>query len=227
MVNPIRRSAEVWANLLAALPETMRDEVCAAYIAPGRHYHDCEHVGGVWATWRALGGDAGDRTVLWAAAYHDLVYDVPAPNGRNEAISATRLARVGRALGLNAAALDEAIGMIEATADHLAAEGQRDRLFCDLDLAGLASDYEGFRDNTERVRREYHMLTDAQFRAGRRAFFAGLLVNAKSLQSELIHNGAFADRHSIGESSCCPPTRRSSFGNPNGPAGVAVNCTPA
>jgi predicted metal-dependent HD superfamily phosphohydrolase len=129
MTAPIRRSGEGWKALLAALPEAMRAEVEAAYAAPARHYHDGAHVGGIWATWLALGGDARDRAILWAAAYHDLVYEIPAPKGWNEAESARRLAQAGAGLALDPGTLAEAIGMIAATADHLAATAPRDRLF--------------------------------------------------------------------------------------------------
>ncbi|MDB5373826.1 MAG: metal-dependent phosphohydrolase [Belnapia sp.] len=188
---PIRRSAAGWSALLAALPVPMREEVRAAYAAPGfnpgpapgRHYHDGEHVGGIWATWLALGGAAEDRAILWAAAYHDLVYEIPSASGWNEAESARRLTQIGAALRLDAAPLAEAVGMIEATARHLTAVAERDRLFCDLDLAGLACDPAGFRDNTERVRREYAMVPEPAFRAGRRAFLAGLLAEPAIFRS--------------------------------------------
>ena len=183
MTTPIRRSAEGWAALLAALPEAMRTEVEAAYAAPARHYHDGAHIGGIWATWLALGGDAEDRAILWAAAYHDLVYEIPAAKGWNEAESARRLARAGAALRLDPAVLAEAISMIAATADHLAAAAPRDRLFCDLDLAGLACDPAGFDDNTGRVRREYAMVPEPEFSAGRRAFLAGLLAQPAIFRS--------------------------------------------
>jgi predicted metal-dependent HD superfamily phosphohydrolase len=183
MTAPIRRSAEGWNALLAALPEAMRAEVATAYAGPARHYHDGEHVGGIWATWLALGGDAGDRAILWAAAYHDLIYDIPAPKGRNETESARQLARIGSALRLDPVVLDQAIDMIEATADHLAAMAPRNRLFCDLDLAGLACDPAGFADNTARVRREYAMVPEAAFHTGRRAFLAGLLAEPAIFRS--------------------------------------------
>ncbi|MDN3566289.1 hypothetical protein ACFQY5_24975 [Paeniroseomonas aquatica] len=183
MTAPIRRSAEGWDAVLAALPDAMRAEVRAAYAGPARHYHDGAHVGGIWATWRALGGDAGDRAILWAAAYHDLVYEIPAAKGWNEAESARRLARTGAALALDPVALAEAIGMIEATADHLAAAAARDRLFCDLDLSGLACDPAGFSENTGRVRREYAQVPEAEFRAGRRVFLAGLLAEPAIFRS--------------------------------------------
>ena len=183
MTAPIRRSAEGWDAVLAALPDAMRAEVRAAYAGPARHYHDGAHVGGIWATWRALGGDAGDRAILWAAAYHDLVYEIPSPKGWNEAESARRLAQAGAGLALDPAVLAEAMGMITATADHLAAAAPRDRLFCDLDLAGLACDPAGFDDNTARVRREYPMVPDADFRAGRRAFLAELLAQPAIFRS--------------------------------------------
>ena len=183
MTAPIRRSTEGWNALLAALPEAMRAEVAIAYAAPARHYHDGEHVGGIWVTWLALGGEAGDRAILWAAAYHDLAYEIPAAKGWNEAESARRLDQVGTRLRLDPMALAEAIGMIAATADHLAAVAPRDRLFCDLDLAGLACDPAGFADNTARVRREYPMVAEAAFRAGRRAFLAGLLAQPAIFRS--------------------------------------------
>ena len=152
MTAPIRRSAEGWNALLAALPEAMRAEVATAYAGPARHYHDGEHVGGIWATWLALGGDAGDRAILWAAAYHDLIYDIPAPKGRNRRNWPGSWPGSVPPCGWTRWCWTRP----SARRGHRrpsAATAPQNRLFCDLDLAGLACDPAGFASNVARSRR--------------------------------------------------------------------------
>ncbi|MCK8783735.1 hypothetical protein M0638_04975 [Roseomonas sp. NAR14] len=167
-------SLEHWNDLLERLEPGMRDEVRAAMTAPDRHYHDARHIGAIWQMHLETGGDPGDQAVLWAAAYHDLILLPGAPRGENEEASARAFERTASRLRLDPALTARAARMIRATGDHLAAEGEDETRFCDLDLAGMASDWECFCENTRRLRREHPAASDAEFRDGRRRFLIGL-----------------------------------------------------
>lgn len=162
-----------------------------AYGAPARHYHDAEHVGGIWSTWLRLGGDPNDNAILWSAAYHDIVYEIGQPKGWNEEQSARRLiSALARQAdeGSPPALLDfaEAIIMIKATDDHLSADHDRAKVFCDLDLAGLACPWDEFEDNSRRIRMEYASVSDEQFNAGRRAFWQHMLASPRIFRSGFV-----------------------------------------
>jgi predicted metal-dependent HD superfamily phosphohydrolase len=171
-IRPVPRSLPGFGEVLARLPAPMAAQVGAAYRAPSRHYHDAGHIGGLWRTWTALGLGPGDPAFLLAIAYHDLVYRAEAAPGQNERDSAASLLAATQ----HAPAARQAAGMILATADHLSAEPVDQRLFCDLDLSGLAADWEEFLDGSLRVRAEYPHLDAASFWQGRRRFWQRLLA---------------------------------------------------
>jgi predicted metal-dependent HD superfamily phosphohydrolase len=169
----------------------MMAEVRDAYCAVGasgvrRHYHDAQHVGGIWATWLALGGSPYDKGILYAAAYHDLVYEPGAPKGTNERDSALAFAKQADALGIDRDIGCEVLDIIGATADHLACPFTRGIIFCDLDLAGFACDRDEYDDNTDRLRREFAHVGQPQWQAGRVAFLQGLLNAPRIFRSPIV-----------------------------------------
>lgn len=169
----------------------MMNEVRDAYCAVGasgirRHYHDGEHVGGIWATWLALGGSPEDKGILYAAAYHDLVYVPGAPKGQNEHESALAFAKQADALGIDRNVACEVIDIIGATADHLSCPFTRGIIFCDLDLAGFACNRDEYEDNTARLRREFASVSEPQWQTGRMAFLQGLLKAPRIFRSSIV-----------------------------------------
>lgn len=186
MTKPVRRCLTGWGDVLSRLPREMEGEVRDAYGERSRSYHDGLHVGGIWTTYLALGGDPNDTRFLLADAYHDLVYEVGVPKGWNEEASARRLLHTGRDIGLDEGLLADAAGIIRATGDHLSASREQDILFCDLDLSGFACDRDDYEDNTRRLRIEFSALPDDKWEEGRRAFLRGLAAHPRIFRTPFV-----------------------------------------
>lgn len=171
-----------------------------AYAEPPRGYHHLGHVDEVlaWFDW------AGER-VAWrqpkevfvATLFHDAVY-VPGAKD-NEARSAALAQEVlaGRAAcgalaelaGIDGARVAELIAL---TARHgQLAPGDVDdeaARFLDCDLAILAAEPARYRRYTDQIAAEYSALPAAAYRAGRRAFVAGLAARPRLFLSDLFHH---------------------------------------
>ncbi len=173
-----------FADLLAHLPvpEAAREALTRRMAGPGRHYHGVGHLALLWARYREYGpaaglGDAATaRRMACAIAWHDAVYE---PQRRdNEARSAALWREAAGEAGLAVEEVEWVAGTILATADHLGyragpVDGAR-VLMLDLDLTPLGEAPEVFDRNTALLRAEYVHLDEASWRAGRRAFLAGL-----------------------------------------------------
>ena len=143
---------------------------------PHRTYHDVRHLAAVLDTVGKYAATAGDAdAVRLAAWYHDAVYD-PA-RADNEAASAALAVAQLTALGVGAGTVAEVARLVEVTAGHDVAAGDRNAaLLVDADLAVLAGSPEAYGDYVAAVRREYAHVPDDLFRQGRAAVLRRLLA---------------------------------------------------
>ena len=149
----------------------------ARWDEPHRQYHTRAHLRAVLDVVDAAATSAARPDLVRLAAWwHDASYDPGATGDANERDSAALAERTLAALGAPAPVAAEVARLVLITADHAAAEGDRDAaLLCDADLAVLAADPAGYRAYAEAVRREYAHVPDAAFREGRAAVLRRLL----------------------------------------------------
>jgi predicted metal-dependent HD superfamily phosphohydrolase len=104
--------------------------------------------------------------------FHDAIYD---PRSRtNEQDSASLAEERLRGAGWPSAEVQRVQQIVLDTVHHQpSARGAAEVL--DLDLMSLAAPWPEFERNTARIRSEYAHVADADFAAGRRAFFAAML----------------------------------------------------
>ncbi len=166
----------------------------SAYGAPGRAYHNLDHlVHGlseitVWAS--NTGASADDVAMLKKAFwFHDAVYA-----GRQDGLSnEEQSARLWLGSGLDGAADDGVAALIRATEhgrpDTLAHHLRDAMLGADLAILGQNADvYDGYADT---VRAEYRHVEDVAYRSGRSVVLAHFLRNAQ--QGTLYADEFFAD----------------------------------
>jgi predicted metal-dependent HD superfamily phosphohydrolase len=186
---PIARSAEGWVDLSKKLPPKMLMEVSKSLISSDnpRYYHDCLHIGGIWATYNSL-FVRGEETeaLMFAAAYHDIVYDVSAPKGMNEYKSSIRFIQSAMESGVDKEVIENASLMILSTSDHWNASRQVDKLFCDIDLCGFACEWEEFCENTRLLNEEFASIDREVFEIGRKNFLESVLAKPKIFQSPFV-----------------------------------------
>ncbi len=156
----------------------VRDELLAAYAAPGRSYHDQRHLAEVLDRLADL--DRADRVVLLAAWFHDAVYAGAPDDEERSAVWAER-------------ALPESLGpevarLIRLTQSHRPADDDpAGQALCDADLAILASPPERYAEYVSDVRREYAHVPDEDFARGRAAVLTDLLAKPALFQTERGH----------------------------------------
>ena len=155
------------------------DTVVGAHRDVGRHYHDVRHVRWVVQHGRELAADAGladelvDRIVA-AGFFHDVVYDATADD--NEQVSAAMARRALTEIGWAADPVDQVAAMIEATVGHRGSDDRATQVLLAADLGVLATEPGRYTDYVRNVRREYHHLDDATWRAGRAMFVRTMLA---------------------------------------------------
>jgi predicted metal-dependent HD superfamily phosphohydrolase len=167
---------------------------------PQRHYHTIVHVDAVLAVLDELDADnderdpdergidergrarprdpSPDRAPALAAWFHDAIYD-PTSAG-NEAASA-ELARAQLVpLGVALPVVDEVARLIEMTAGHVVAPGDRAAArLADADLAILGAPPDVYDAYAEQIRREYHHVPADAYRVGRADILARFLERTR------------------------------------------------
>lgn len=149
------------------LPHATWDHVEAAMQAPGRHYHNLDHLDAMIRMAERL---RFDRLPFWrdlvaAVLFHDLIYDPTRSDNEERSADAARAMLSGA--GLN---IDDVVGAILATRHHKPEPDDRlSTTLCDLDMAILSSDR--YRDDyAVLIRKEYAHVPQQAYVAGRIAF---------------------------------------------------------
>ncbi len=180
-----------WNSLATAsgieigLAEHHFDTLCKAYSEPHRHYHTLDHISQM-LLWLS---DAGvkDSAVLWAAWYHDYVYNPGKKD--NEALSATQADLTLSELGVDSSIVTRVVQMIEATKDHKV-EGRVDHsvgLLLDADMAILGVPEYDYEQYCLAVRAEHKSIPGFLYRRGRKNFLESVLEQEKIYYSHWFY----------------------------------------
>lgn len=143
------------------------------YLAPDRHYHNLNHINFMLRGLEHYFPSADTAVMRHAILYHDAIYD-PLSNINEESSAEAAIYELRVQFG--AADLTEIYRLIMLTSHH-----QPDGLdvpgcvIVDLDLAGLAAPNPAYIATSKAIRKEYHMVSDEQWRAGRVAFLEKFL----------------------------------------------------
>ncbi|MBR0899733.1 phosphohydrolase [Bradyrhizobium tropiciagri] len=140
-----------------------RDELAAAYTAPGRHYHNLAHIEDCLAALARVDGiSTGEREILSDAIWwHDVVYDATRPD--NEELSAQLAERHVRA------EIAHEVGrLIRLTKTHDVQAGDRlGAILISIDLSILGAEPARYDAYAAAIRQEFIHVGDADYRAGR------------------------------------------------------------
>jgi predicted metal-dependent HD superfamily phosphohydrolase len=140
-----------------------REELAAAYAAPGRHYHNLSHVEDCLAALvRVEGLSAAEREILSEAIWwHDVVYDPTRSN--NEELSAQLAERHVRG------DLRHEVGrLIRLTRTHeVQADDRLGAILISIDLSILGAGPARYDAYAAAIRQEFIHVSDSDYRAGR------------------------------------------------------------
>lgn len=145
----------------------LRDELVAAWGAPGRDYHDLVHLHEVLCRLDELGAHVSfdARAVRLAAWFHDVVHRGASDD---EAASAARARLDLAAVGLAPPTVEEVSRLVLLTEHHAPEVGDvAGAALCDADLGILAAPRERYEAYAADVRLEYAHVPDEAFALGR------------------------------------------------------------
>ena len=143
------------------------------YAEEHRAYHDAEHVAECLAWFNRVRELAERPAELEVALFfHDAIYEPLASN--NEARSAEKLSQLALEARVPTEPVDRIARLIESTATHDARSGDA-ALLSDIDLTILGASPGRYARYERDVRREYAVIDEASYRAGRARVLRGFL----------------------------------------------------
>jgi predicted metal-dependent HD superfamily phosphohydrolase len=158
--------------------------LATAYAEPQRAYHTAAHIAEVLGWFDIVADEVAwsDAGAVYAAiVFHDAIY-VPGAKD-NEARSAEWCLQEGFS--------QRSAQLIELTARHGGlVPGDVDAeaaLFLDCDMAILAAEPAAFAEYDRQIAFEYQHVSPEAYRAGRRAFLAGVLAKPRIFLSDYFH----------------------------------------
>lgn len=163
----------VWMQLAGAysadekLAVDLWHEIETAYSAPGRHYHNLDHIRHMHllaVEYQHLLKEPD--AVLFAIFYHDIIYRPG--RSTNEKKSADLAARRLRALSVPAEVTDIAVQQILATQHHQPSADPDTNYLLDMDLAVLGESPERYARYAAGIRKEFGMFPDIIYNSGRK-----------------------------------------------------------
>jgi predicted metal-dependent HD superfamily phosphohydrolase len=186
--------------------------VRALYAQPGRHYHNQTHIDALLAHFAAVRdivvAPAAVELAIW---YHDSVYEPTAHDNEARSVALFRT-HLGDSLAPTLVA--QVVAMIEATERHLLPTTGSPSLladcalFLDMDLSILGVPAPVFARYETDIRREYAMVPEDAYRAGRAAVLERFLARDRLYFSERFHGRLEAQaRHNLAASLAVLRTR--------------------
>ena len=160
-------------------------QIVEAYSTPSRHYHTLAHIQQVLATIQSLENQVRDLpTVLFAAWFHDIIYDTQAAN--NEENSAEYAREFLTLLNIPNQIIINVSRLILSTKYHQIASNDFDnKVLLDADLAILGSSRENYREYMQAIRQEYAWVPKEEYIVGRKIILEGFLQRRIYLTEEL------------------------------------------
>jgi len=164
-------------------------EVLAAYAEAARRYHTAEHVAEVLAEVDDLADLAPHPEAVELAAWlHDVVYDVDAAPGANEASSAGWARARLPVLAVPEPIVARTARLIRLTSTHLVGPDDADgAVLLDADLWILGSSPARYRRYAREVRAEHPSVDDEGWQAGRSAVLEDLARRPRIYATDRAH----------------------------------------
>jgi predicted metal-dependent HD superfamily phosphohydrolase len=159
-------------------------QIVEAYSTPSRHYHTLAHIQQVLATIQSLENQVRDLpTVLFAAWFHDIIYDTQAAN--NEENSAEYAREFLTLLNIPNQIIINVSRLILSTKYHQIASNDFDnKVLLDADLAILGSSRENYREYMQAIRQEYAWVPKEEYIVGRKIILEGFLQRSRIYLTE-------------------------------------------
>lgn len=162
-------------------------QIVEAYSTPGRYYHTLAHIEQVLTTIQSLHQVRDLPAVLFAAWFHDIIYDSQAQN--NEENSAEYARELLTLLNIPNQTIVNVWQLILSTKYHQAKCDDFDnQVLLDADLAILGSSRENYREYMQAIRREYAWVPQKEYIVGRKRVLEDFLQRPRIYLTEELFN---------------------------------------
>lgn len=178
---PVTALKQTWQELMSryctneALINSEFDKLLDQYSAPGRYYHNLQHLEALLALQRAYAADIRNNEVLQLAIfYHDIIYNVLQSD--NEEQSALAAGAFLQQTTFPPYQIIMVMDYIRATKTHTGDGHDEDLDFLlDFDLSILGSPAGVYGQYAQQIRQEYSIYPDEVYTAGRKKVLAHFL----------------------------------------------------
>jgi len=161
---------------------TMWSEIQKNYSEPNRYYHNLTHMNAMLTELKILRKKFSNwDTIIFAIAYHDLVYDTLKSN--NEELSAETATERLISISFPEKLISFCSHLILSTKKHESSDVETN-LFIDADLSILGSDSETYMLYAKQIRREYSIFPDLVYNPGRKKMLTHFLNMSNIYKSE-------------------------------------------
>lgn len=173
-----------------------REDLVLRWSEKHRGYHDLRHLDEVLEALTELRDSALDTDAEWAAVvfaawFHDAVYDIAAPDNPgpdNERRSGELTRNVLSANAIDAVTVAQVVSLVEASEAHDVSDTHGPQAaFHDADLWILSAPQVRFDDYCDQVRGEYAAVPDAAYAHGRAAILTPFLTRDRVYRTDHAH----------------------------------------
>lgn len=170
-----------------SLRKQLWNEIVINYCDAGRYYHNLNHLETIISEL----SDVKDNIPQWDTAmfsvfYHDLVYN--ALRSDNEAQSAEKAQVRLQEIGFPEDQITQCMLQILATKGHEPGNDLTTQLFIDADLAILGKAPKKYKDYSEKIRKEFFVYADNEYKEGRKKVLKYFLAMSRIFKSEHFYN---------------------------------------
>ena len=171
---PVDALKQTWQELMSRycsneeLINSEFDKLVGQYAAPGRHYHNLQHIEALLTLQQAYASDIRSNEVLQMAIfYHDIIYNVLKSD--NEEQSALAAGAFLKQTTFPPYQIITVMDYIRATKTHTGDEHDEDLDFLlDVDLSILGSPADIYTQYAQQIRQEYTVYPDDVYNPGRK-----------------------------------------------------------
>lgn len=161
-------------------------EILATHTHTARRYHNLQHLEHLLAELLPVKQEIADwDMVVFAIAYHDLVYNTLKQDNEEKSSSIAAL-RLGN-LPVPWERINTCRALIMATRSHKNTPEADARFFTDADLSILGSDPDSYRQYSEQIRKEYKFYPDLAYKPGRRKVLEHFLGMERIFKTDYFH----------------------------------------
>lgn len=161
-------------------------EIESAYSAPGRHYHNLNHLDYLMELAEEYREEIQDLdTLKFSIFYHDIVYDTNRNDNeeRSADIARNRLEK----LAVPEEKIAKCAAQILATKTHKKTGDNDTDYLLDFDLAYLGEDPSLYREYSANIRKEYSQYPDELFKQGRKRALQHFLEMERIFKTEAFY----------------------------------------